>query len=426
MKLLHVSTLILSSTLILNAALSLDDLVTIALKRSPDINISRLDFDAATQRVNSAESYYLPSIDLDAGIGYGGAKFKDTAMQSDSILSGTLSASQLLYDFGKTGAAIDSATNEANASYATLNQVISNKIFDVKNAYYQYLQNRSLIRVNEENVELNKKQLYRAQRYFEAGIRTKIDVTDAKVNLISAQLALQNTLYDTKLNRVSLEKIIGIAPGEKLDKIYQKELDFTNLLNALPRNTLSIEDAEDYALKHRYELQAYEQQIKVAQSQLRTTDADYYPALYASGDYSVQKIEDSQRFTPQEQYRALINAKWNLFSGFKTDAQVQEAKIAVMRSKSLLESAKLGIKEEVDTAYIYLYKSRDALTLSQSLSEAAKEKHIQAQKRYEHGLSDYIELQQARQNYIDSLASLVTSYYDFYRSLASLDRAIGR
>ncbi len=251
-------------------------------------------------------------------------------------------------------------------------------------------------------------------------------MTDAKVNLIDGQLALQNIVYDTKLNRVSLEKIIGIAPGETLGEIYEKQLDFTNLLNALPRNTLSIENAEAYAFQHRYELQAYVQQIHVADAQLRGSDADYYPALYALGDYSVQNVENSQIFTPQEQYHALIKAKWNIFSGYKTDAQVQEAKIALMRAKSLLESAKLRIKEEVDTAYIYLYKSHDALTLSQSLSEAAKEKHIQAQKRYEHGLSDYIELQQARQNYIDSLVSMVSSYYDYYRSLAKLDRAIGR
>jgi len=426
MKILHVSTLLLASTLVLNAAHTLDDLISIALKNSPDINISKLDFSAAKMRINTAQSYYLPTLDFNLGAGYGGMKFKNNESIDNTLLSGTLSASQLLYDFGKTSAAIDSATSDANSSEATLNQVISNKIFDVKNAYYIFLQNRSLKIVHEENVNLNEQQLHRSKRYFEAGIRTKIDVTDAKVNLISGQLSQQNNFYDIKLNRVALKKIIGLHSNEDLGEIYQDKLDFTNLVKTLPQNILSMDEAEKFAYQNRYELKAYYHQIKTAESQLRSIDAEYYPAIYALGDYTVQNVDDKQVFTPEQNYQALISAKWNIFSGFKTDAQSNEAKIALLRAKSLLDSAKFSIKEEVDNAFIYLYKSRDALKLSQSLSDAAKEKHIQAEKRYEHGLSDYIELQQSRQNYIDSLAALVTSYYDYYRSLAELDRSIGK
>jgi outer membrane protein len=424
MRALHVSTLLLSTTLLLNASITLDELITMALKRSPDINVSRLDFDASLQRVNTNKSYYLPSIDLDLGAGYGGAEFKNQDMSSDSILTGTISASQLIYDFGKVDGAVDSSISDANSSASILNQVISNKIFDVKNAYYKLLQSRSLLVVHTENVSLNEKQLYRSKRYFEAGIRTKIDVTDAKVNLINAQLSLQNNLYDIKLNRIALEKSIGIKPDEKFGEVYQQKLDYTNLFDSLDSISLDIKEAENFAFLHRYELKAYYYQIESAKSKLHSMDAEYYPDIYAFADYNVQESDNS--YTPQQQYKALINANWNLFSGFKTDAQVQEAKIALLRAKAMLDSAKLNIKEEVDNAFIYIFKSRDALKLSQSLSEAAKEKHIQAQKRYEHGLSDYIELQQSRQEYIDSLASLVVSYYDYYRSLATLDRAMGR
>ncbi len=423
MRALHVSIL-LSTTLLLNASITLDELITIALKRSPDINISRLDFSASLEHINTTKSYHLPSIDLNLDAGYGGVKLKNQDMQNDTILTGTISASQLIYDFGKVDGAIDSSISDANTSQSTLNQVISNKIFDVKNAYYKLLQSKSLLTVNNENISLNEKQLYRSKRYFDAGIRTKIDVSDAQVNLINAQLSLQNNLYDIKLNRVSLQKIVGIKSNEDFGEVYQEKLDLDNLFKSLPKIDLDIKEAENFAFLHRFELKAYYHQIKSAEAKLHTVNADYYPEIRGYADYNIQDSDNT--ITPQQQYKAVVNASWNIFSGFKTDAQVQEAKIALLRAKALLESAKLNIKEEVDTAFIYIYKSRDTLKLSQSLSEAAKLKHIQAQRRYEHGLSDYIELQQSRKAYIDSLVSLVISYYDYYRSLATLDRAMGK
>ena len=56
------------------------------------------------------------------------------------------------------------------------------------------------------------------------------------------------------------------------------------------------------------------------------------------------------------------------------------------------------------------------VALAQSLVVISNEKFDQASKRYEHGLSDYIELQEARQGYIHAMAILVVDYYDYYIS----------
>jgi len=419
---------ILFVTLTLSAATThtVDDLISMALRYSPDVNISQLSINAAQERVKSATSYTLPTLDLDVDGGYGGTKLQFRDFDDAAVLSGTLSASQLIYDFGKTGGMIEGANSDVNASNASLKEVVATKIFEVKNSYYKLLQDRSLLRVHYENIDLNEKQLHRAKRYFEAGIRTKIDITDAQVRLIEAKLAFQNNGYDIKLDRVNLEKIIGLPSSKRLGVVYEKELEYANLYETLPKIESTLLEVENFAYDHRYELKKYQFAIDKAVANLRVYDADYYPGIYAQGSYSAQKVEDEQLLIPEQHYKATIHAKWNLFSGFQTDAKVQEAKIAVMQARSQYANIKLSIKQEVDTAYIYLFKSRDNVKLSQSLSVAAKEKHIQAQKRYEHGLSDYIELQQARQNYIDSLAALVTAYYDFYRSQADLDRAMGK
>jgi len=71
-------------------------------------------------------------------------------------------------------------------------------------------------------------------------------------------------------------------------------------------------------------------------------------------------------------------------------------------------------------------RSKDNVKLYESISKASLKKFEQAQKRYENELSDYVELQDAQQGYIESLSDLETAYYDYYIAIAQLDHAIGR
>jgi outer membrane protein len=129
---------------------------------------------------------------------------------------------------------------------------------------------------------------------------------------------------------------------------------------------------------------------------------------------------------PEQQWQATVNLQWNLFSGFQTDSATQEARINVAKVSSEFANTKLAIKQETDNAYILVFKNKDAVKLSENLVKAAGAKFEQSQKRYEHGLSDYIELQEARQSYINAQTNLVISYYEYFIALAQLDRAVGR
>ena len=117
---------------------------------------------------------------------------------------------------------------------------------------------------------------------------------------------------------------------------------------------------------------------------------------------------------------------WSLFSGFQTDASVEEAKINVLKASSQVQSVKLAIKRQVLEAHISLRRNENNVKFSEGIAHASHQKLIQAQKRYENDLSDYIELQDAQQGYIRSLSDLVNAYYDYFIALARHDHAIGR
>jgi outer membrane protein len=187
---------------------------------------------------------------------------------------------------------------------------------------------------------------------------------------------------------------------------------------------------ENYALGHRYELQQQESLINSAKALVKSQEADYYPTLTLDAAALAQSLDSNDIGLsishPDKSWQMGINARWNLFEGYKTDSRVQEAKINKLKSMSNKEIVKLQIKKEVADSYFLLKQAKDIMQLSESLVKASKLKFSQIQRLYESDLADYLELQDAQKDYVNAMTSLANSYYDYYIALALVDLSIGK
>ena len=399
------------------------------MENSPDIQISSSRLAASQSRTDIAFSDYLPTVDLHVsagGIGQSDIPNNKNDMNDDTLILGQLSVKQLIYDFGRTGSNVDSFKYESNAFNMDNEQNISDKKLNVKVHYYNVLQTKALINVHKENVKLNKIQLYRSEKYYEAGIKTKIDISDAKVQLIQAKLSLKEAEYDLKIAYAGLDKVVGFREITNDYTVYAPELDYETIYSSIHDYSLNLVDSVEFANANRYELKKYIQNVKASKAKSKLADSYYYPELYADALYIKQEADDFDDSIPKDQWQAKVNLDWNIYEGGATDASSQEKIIQLQTTNSELQNARLSIKKETTDSYINVSRTKDAVELSQSLVEVSSEKFVQAEKRYEHGLGDYIELQQSRQDYIDAKASLVVNYYAHYQSVAFLDNAIGK
>ena len=409
---------------------TVDQLILLSLEKSPDLAVSKFEYDASKSRYDSAFSGYLPEVNLNASAGhvYQDATFNQPKDTESNLIKGQLSLKQVIYDFGKTGGNVDKQ-KFTSASYGMKNQQkISNKKLEVKKAYYSILKAYALIDVQKENVKLNAAQLYRAQKYFEAGIRTKIDVSDAKVRLIQSKLDLKTAEYDLKLAYSYMDKILGFTKIENDYSVYKPELKINDLASSLARYDLNLHNAIVFAYENRYDIKKVKASIQASKADRDTASSEYYPSLYLSANYILQDAQekDLQYLLPKNQWNAGINLDWNIYHGGSSSAKTQEKKINTSIQNAQLVTTKLIVKTETTDAYINVDKSKDTVELAQSLLLVSNEKFTQASKRYEHGLSDYIELQEARQGYINAKATLVIDYYAYYTAIATLDNAIGK
>ena len=408
----------------------LDELIMFSLENAPDLNIAKSQYDASRSRSKVADANYLPQIDLHASAGKIGmsdlSNPNSNRLIDDNLILGKLSLKQIIYDFGKTAGNSEYFEYQSQAYKMDKVQKVSDKIEAVKSAYYAVLKSIALIDVHKENVKLSEVQLYRSKKYFQAGIRTIIDISDAEVSLIKASLELKKAEYNLKSAYAKLDKSVGFTAITQEYSVYSKELELSSLYNSLVPYALNLEESILFAYANRAELKKQQADIQAAQAEVRLASSEYYPALYVVADYTKQKLDKLAATTPQDQWQATLNLDWNLYGGGKSDAKSQEKKIQTDISNSQYAYTKLSIKEEITDAYINVNRSKDSVALAQSLVAVSSQKFDQASKRYKHGLSDYIELQQSRQDYIDSKATLVDDYYAYYIAIAVLDNRVGR
>ena len=423
------SIISLAFTLQAKEIYTIDDLIIKSLESSPDVQISQLEYEASQKRYDTAFAGYLPKVDLHSAAGLVHQSKTLTSPQDidDTLITGKLTLKQIIYDFGKTGGSADEQFHRSKSFEMQNMQSISDKIRDVKYAYYTLLKAIALIDVQKENVKLNEAQFYRSKKYFEAGIRTKIDISDAEVRLIQARLDLKKAEYELKLAYAELDSVVGFSSLDDSYSVYAKELDLQNLYESLSDYPLQLKESILYAYAHRYEIKREEALINVAKSQQNAITSQYYPAFYFNSNYTYQSAQDDfQELIPETQWSANLNLDWNLYQGGATSARKQEGIIQQNISNERLLRTKLEIKKMSTNAYINVNRSKDTVALAQNLLRVSNEKFEQASKRYEHGLSDYIELQEARQGYINAKSTLVIDYYDYYIAVAALDNAIGK
>jgi outer membrane protein len=325
---------------------------------------------------------------------------------------------------------VDARSHEYAAIDDEMQITIQKKVFSVRRSYFEVLKSESFIRIQQENVKISKQQLKRAERYFDAGLRTKVDISTANVVLFDAEQNLKRAEYDKKLAAIALIREVGYVPQRGEFRIAHKKVPRPSPSKTLPRKGVTLPSLQSYAFGHRYELQQQESLIKSAAAVVLSQEADYYPTLTLDANALAQSLDSSavglELLHPSRRYEMGLNFHWNLFEGYKTDSRVQEAKINKLRSMSAKQIVKLQIRKEVADAYFLLQQSKDLMELAEGLVKASNLKYEQTQRRYESDLADYIELQDAQKDYVVSRTSLANSYYDYYIALALVDLAIGK
>lgn len=436
----------------------LNTCVHTALENSPNIRKYRGYLKAAKSRVSQAKTDFFPTISAGTGYGYNGMSGNKISSTSEGAYSASASLNWLIFNFGKSNAKIDMQKFYAISSQNDLDNIILQTIYNVRTNYYGVLAAKAYVDVQEEYVKLNERQYQRTKAYFEEGLKSKIDLvnsevylSEAKISLIDAKntydssiINLNNSMYlldspdysikstetfnfksDTipvTLKDVSKDEKYSV-PESVSDAVLTSSVEKAEILQnytfkPFPYN---FEDSVKYAKEHRPDLKALYATEKAIQKALLYAKRDYYPAITASAGYDFKDTSKSA-YTNGLNAGAYLN--FPVVNAANTKFAIDEAKANLDVARDSVDMAEKDLYFEVQKAYIDMKKLEKQVPLQQVKVRQTLENFELADGRYEVGLADFIELQDAKVNYNNAQREYVKIIFDYNVARAKLELTI--
>ncbi|OGS43085.1 MAG: hypothetical protein A2539_09355 [Elusimicrobia bacterium RIFOXYD2_FULL_34_15] len=185
----------------------LEDLIMKAMENRSEIKQILLQEDISKSLVKLASTGNKPNILLT-----GTAEWQNTAFETTDWYNTWMALAVLnipIFDGFST-------YNRTKQAKANLNQIIANKElleegvkFEVRAAYLNFKQAKDSIEANKENVKAAKENLTTAQKRFNLGLMSDLEVRDAQLDLTQAETNYVQALYDYNIAIASLDKAVG-------------------------------------------------------------------------------------------------------------------------------------------------------------------------------------------------------------------------
>ncbi len=440
------------------AALSVDDCIELAIKNSPEVKIYEEYIELYKAREGQSKANYFPSIGASGGYDFNSteSKFRNT---NNKTASASVYLNQLIYSFGKVFSQVKMQKFYKIAAEYDLQNSILNTSNKVKSAYYAVLAAKANLDIQKANVTVNERQYNRTKAFFEEGLVSKIDLvneevylSDAKISLVNAEnlyqnsiIQLNNAMYYPNAPEYSIENtetfnfkdnyaeinLINIANtttnedgiAEPQDAVLTMQVEKTNILEnyKFTKYPYTLEESIERAYKNRPDLLSMQATRDAVNEALKYSKRSYLPDLTGQVGYN---WSDNMMYSTNGfnigAYLTLSNLNF-----LETKFRIKESKSQLEIAERNVDLVKQNIYFEVQSAYINMIQLEKNIPLMQTKVKQTLENYELADARYEVGLGNFIELQDAKENYNNAQRDYVQNIYNYNVALTNLQTAMG-
>jgi outer membrane protein TolC len=383
--------------------LTLDQCISIALKKNPLIQSYNHQYRASQARTSQAYAFPQPAISLDYDLQPKAFNFKDSDEQYIGI-------SQLIEFPGRRLLRGKIAKKESNEFLCDVELARLDLVFQVKNAFYQLLQEQENAKYAKENLTHAADFLNKAKEKYESGDVSKLEVLRARVEAARAKNQEKVAVNKIKLAKSRLNFVLA------RDKY--TPINIRGILKKSPLH-LDLNQLVNRALQHRPEIK----KAKLALERERLNRTQAYLGYLPDLSLGVSK----HRVTGEPStWDVSMEFQVPLFFWQTRKGEVAEANANILSQKQETRYMELSVSLEVENAFHNAISFQDQIEFFETeVLKEAEEVYRMSMISYKEGKIGSIELIQSRKTLIELKQSYAETLFNYQLALAELEKYVG-
>jgi outer membrane protein len=402
------------------------DAERLALKNNPRITASHLLALAAGQVTRETRSSELPQISgaitaekAEDGSRIGAGDLTDSRLYTHAGTGGSLS--QLITDFGHTHDLVATDKLQQKAQDQTALATEQDVLLATDQAFYRLLDAQSLLEVAKATVAARGDVQNLTSALTKSALKSDLDLNIASADLSEAQLLQLDAENAVASASATLASILA-TPADTLYHAVEDPEDAP----PPPPSPDSSEAINANAQTQRPDLQALRFNAAADQKFATAQQLLHLPTVSALAIGGITPVAPDGIFVPKWYAATGVNLTLPLFTGFRIDAQAQEARLREKAAEKQAQDLSDTIARDVRVAVLNAQTAFRRVAVADQFRKQTAQALALAQTRYKLGLSSIVELSQAQLQSTRAAVAAVNARYDYLLSLRSLDFARGQ
>jgi outer membrane protein len=324
-------------------------------------------------------------------------------------------ASQLLFDFGQTSNRWAAAGASRDAASENTRTAALQTLFNVRRAYFAARANRDLVAVAEESVRNQEKHVEQTQAFVRTGIQPDINLATVMTALANAKVQLVNARNNFAVAEAQLSQAMGVSVSqtyalsdEQLPAVVGEDGDPASLVA--------------HAEKNRPELANLTAQRRAQALTIRSLKGAYGPSLSAIGNFSEIGVA-ANSLAPN--WYVGLGLTWNILQGGLTRGQIREANGTLENLVGQEQSLRLQVQVDIEQGRLGVRAAKATISAADEALVNARSQLTLAERRYQAGLGNAVELSDAQAAYTTAESQVVQSKFNLASARAQLLAALG-
>ena len=407
---------------------TLEECIAYALDHNINVKQSQNNAAISAENLKEAKSAFLPnanaSVNQNINTGFSIDPFSNERVE-ETVRTNSLSFSSgvtLFNGFQLQNAKKESISN-FEASKLDVEKMKNDIAMNVALAYLQVLFNNELVSIAERQLNTTKIQVDRLSELVEAGSIAKGSLLDVESQYAAEEQQLVNARNQRDLARLNIMQLLELDSDQAFQVSVPENINTNELVKGTPI------DIYQKALGMQPQIKASELRVSSSEYSLLQAKGSRYPSLSMSGGISsfyssaARQLAADGRALEEIPFNEQIDNNQSLTLGFslqipifnrnQVNTMIARTQLNLENSRLLAVQEKRNLRKNIEQAYADAVASMKQYIASDKAVMAFEESFSYMQERYNLGMVNSFEYNDAKNKYMKAESDRLQAKYDY-------------